>query len=65
MTAPGPRRRYRRRHVATFPDQLAKLNAQHQSGMLAPGEYEARLDGLGPHGQRLARRLGGTARAVR
>ncbi len=61
MTAPGPRRVYRRRRVeATFPNQVAKLNAYRERGMLAPGEYEARLAALGPHGQRLARRLADT-----
>lgn len=60
MTA---RRRYRRRQV-TFATQLAKLNAQEQSGMLAPGEYRVRLAALGPHGERLALRLSGTTRAA-
>ncbi len=50
----------RRRREPPFPVQLAKLNAYRGRGMLAPGEYESRLDALGPHGQRLARRLAGT-----
>lgn len=46
------------RLVAPFAGQLAKLNAQHRRGMLAPGDYQKRLDAMGPHGRRLARRLG-------
>ncbi len=59
-SAPGPRRRNRRQ--PPFAVQLARLNEQDRRGMLAPGDYMARLERMGPHGQALARRLDGTPR---